>query len=69
MSLNTGKTLYVVKGWTGKEWRYFSTLYLNPSDSHSQKLSVINSLKSLYGKNLQWKISSINDVYWNEMKK
>ena len=66
MSLNTGKTLYVVKGWTGKEWKYFSTLYLNPHDSQTQKESVIKSLKHLYGQKLKYKIASITDIYFDE---
>ena len=67
MSPNIRKQLYVVKAWDGTQWKYFSTLYLNPTDSQSQKQVIVQELKSLFGKHLKYKISNVSDCYFEEL--
>ena len=58
------KSIYTVKAWDGKDWTYFTSIYLNPFDTWDEKLKVINGLKEKYGKHYQFNISNYSNVYY-----
>lgn len=64
MKTRTEKATYTVKGWNGKNWTYFDSIYLNPFDTWEEKLKVIDSLKKQYGKQYQFNISNLHNVYF-----
>lgn len=57
------KSLYIVKGWNGKEWKYFGHIYLNPFDNDEKKKETLKELKQNFGKNFNFNVSNFFNVY------